>query len=104
MSDLSSLHKELDDLARKYRGHREPLRRDPALWAAFEEDRKRKLSPRLKPGQRCAMKGCDNRLRPRNRTAEDFPGTVPLGGRGMCHHCYKRHRRNPEKWPAPAGR
>ena len=64
----------LDAWARTYR--RSPLQRDERLRELLAEH--------------CIE--CDRPMRPSDRTAEEFPGTVPSATRGTCHRCYKAAR------------
>jgi hypothetical protein len=46
-------------------------------------------------------------MRSARDTIKDHPGTVRLGGRGLCYTCYKTHMRNgtlDRYTPRPGGR
>lgn len=51
-----------------------------------------KEPPTTHSRRECAN-GCGSFLRPRDRTLEEYPGTVVHGGHGKCNTCYQRHRR-----------
>lgn len=68
----------LDDWARSHQA-RTPLQRDPHLYKLLV--------------QHCAT--CHNPMRPSNRSAGEFPGTIPKGNRDICQKCYQL--KNPKK-------
>lgn len=50
---------------------------------------------------------CKRPMRPGRAQISDHPGTVRLGGRGLCYTCYKLHHRNgtlDSYTPRPRGR
>lgn len=65
-------------------------------WARSHTRSPLKLDPHLREllAEHCTT--CDEPMRPSNRTAAEFPDTVPKGGREICQKCYLESRAKPD--------
>jgi hypothetical protein len=72
-----------------------PLRPDPALWAAFAEEREahpyRTRKTRHDKPEYTHCRACRKEFRPKSVTVDRAPGTVQHRSKGLCRGCSRRH-------------